>query len=190
MKLTRTIFMFLALALSLGAVAQSLTPAQQNTLRNDINSRPTLAAQLAAGEDQAVADWYNAQAQAGEYTAPLTCWKPNYTVQGANAAIDWAAHAALSQAKQLAYLALTQTGTIDLTDNQVRAGITAIYGAASATETTIFSADTSSDGAANLERGARSGSRFEVLFGGIRGTSRRCMFFGQRLTPQVVSGLR
>lgn len=156
------------------AGAQELTKAQRSALRTDIQSRQNLAAAVTAGDDQTIADWYNAPAQAGEYTAPLTCWSPTFGVQQLNAAIDWAAHAGLTQPKQLAYLAMTQTGVIDLTDNQVRAGITAIYGTSSASEVGIFSA------------GARAGSRFEVLFGSVRGANRRCLFYGQQISPLAV----
>lgn len=175
--LIRTVLAFVLALVAVAAGAQSLTNAQVTTLRNDILGRANLAQAVTNADDQAIADWYNAPAQNGEFAAPLTCWRPDFRLGELNAAIDWAAHAALSQAKQLTYLAMTQTGVIDLTDNQVRAGITAIYGAASASEVGIFSA------------GAQAGTRFEVMYGNVRGANRRCLFYGQRLTPQVVSNV-
>lgn len=181
----RWLVLVLALFSASVSQAQTLTAAQKATFKADILGRAALTSMVQANNDQGIADWYNSTAQTGEFTAPLSCWKPTFSVQSLNSAVDWAAFAALSQVKQGAYMAMTQAGVIDLTDNQVRAGITAIFSAGSATETTVFSVD-STAAQSQPERGARSGTRFEVLFGNVRGTSRRCLFFDTRVEPVVI----
>lgn len=162
-----------------------LTPAQKTTLKTHMHANAntvtpggeqtkainTLLAQPFDGTAlQAVADWYNGLALAGDLEpfANLNCWNPRTTMMQLNSAVKWqVAPVGADQPTQtnswLLYLAMTQAGSIDMSDPQVRKGILQVFG------------DVAGGSAANIGSagcGQQAGRRVELaLFASVTGSS-------------------
>jgi hypothetical protein len=130
-----------------------LTTAQLATLKTDIQAQGTLAAAVSAADWQTVAAFYNANSSSA-------IWLPSVPVATLASAIDWSTTAltggnggfqSLAQAARDAYFALTQGGSVDATQTNVRNGFSS-----------IFPANVASALAAVAQRTA---TRLEVLFG-------------------------
>jgi len=147
---------------------------------------------------QAIADWYNRAAAAGDsqpVAAPLTVWIPTFPVMDAsggpnlNSAINWQQpFAGSTSADQtvswLAYLAMTQGRSVDMSDQSVRKKLAQVFGTAGSSSTP------NAVGAA----GQRAGSTLElVLAGGGSGpnglgtaAARKSQVYGQQITQPDV----
>jgi len=150
-----------------------LTSSQLQALKTDILSKVgtggPLQAAYAAGNDQGIADWYNQPA------SPVTkVWKPSVSIAELNSAIAWADMVGIPAARQTTYLAMTQAGSIDMTDAQVRQGLVEIFGNGS----------TSVTGITNV--GRRDATNLELLFS-TGTTTKTSQVFGQLLTNQDVA---
>jgi hypothetical protein len=194
-----------------------LTQAQKTTLRTHMqantNVTPTpgvggaafaVNTRLAtrnADDQQAIADWYNRTASAADkqpLAAPLTVWIPTFPVMdpaggpNLNSAVNWqqpfAGTASADQTVSLlTYLAMTQGGGVDMTDQGVRKGLAQVFGTAGA------SATANAVGAA----GQRPGSTAELLLAGPgvgpnglgTAAARRSPVYGQTLTPADVEDI-
>jgi len=114
-----------------------------------------------ADGNAAIAGWYNLPATAEDaqpFAASLLLWKPAVTGMELNAAINWAQNPAGATAAEqtnswLRWLAMTQGGSLDLTDNQVRSGIQSVWSSGNS------NAKIKQDGT-----GRRVGTRFELRF--------------------------
>ena len=93
----------------------NLTSAQLATFKAAILADANLAAARAAGDQGAIAAYYNANS-----ATPI--WRPAVPVSELNTAIVWSAFIALSVQTQQAYFALIQGGVVDSTNANVRAG--------------------------------------------------------------------
>jgi hypothetical protein len=100
-----------------------MTPAQLSALKAAAQADPNVLQNFADGNDQTVADYYNAN------HASRLVWRPQIMVRELNTAIDWSAFALLSVAKQNAYMAMTQGGFVDGTAANVRSGFNTVFGA-------------------------------------------------------------
>jgi hypothetical protein len=193
-----------------------LTQAQKTTLRAHMqantNVTPTpgvggaafaVNSRLAtrnADDQQAIADWYNRTALATDkqpLPAPLAVWIPAFPVMdpagpNLNSAVNWQQPFAGTQSADqtvslLTYLAMTQAGSVDMTDQGVRRGLAQVFGTAGA------SATANAVGAA----GQRPGTTAELLLaGGGAGpnglgtaAARKSPVFGQLLTAADVEDI-
>lgn len=169
-----------------------LTPAQKTTLKTHLNANTnhalntntqfdygainTLLAQPFNGSAlQAVADWYNALATAGDNQpfANINLWNPSTSVALLKKAIDWATPpphglggSPTVDQQQLAinnqwwrWDSMLRDGTLDMTDPQVRAGVLQVWG----NVTSPSSAN--SIGAAGC--GKQAGKRVELALAGV-----------------------
>lgn len=128
MKLTRTIFMFFALALTtLGVFAQStLTNGQKNTLRTAIAAEPALATALSIRDDAAISVYCNAKA------SPVQkAWRQTYSAAELFGATVLTEYIARSAAERQGYDLLIQMGAINPARNRIRAAIADIFSGAS-----------------------------------------------------------
>lgn len=98
-----------------------MTPAQRQALKADVLAKA--GASFNVLDHGAVAAYYNASAAVGYY------WRPSIGVAELNTAIVWSEFVALPVATQNAYLALTQGGTVDATNANVRSGFASIFAA-------------------------------------------------------------
>lgn len=146
----------------------ALTPAQVATLAahlaantNLINGTAINALPNTPDDNFAIANWYNQTALVGDNQAfanSLNLWKPVVTIQELNAAINWSqTPAGATSADQtnswLRWQSMCWNNAIDLTDNQVRSGIAAVW-ATGSTNASIKA----------VGIGRRAGTRFELLF--------------------------
>lgn len=146
-----------------------MTNAQLTTLKTDIQARPNLwtnGKPLLADAD--IAAFYNT-------LSAVNIWRPSVTVRELNSAIAWAAMVAITQEKQLTYQSMIWANEIDMTDNQVRNGVTAVFGAGSTSETGIMAV------------GKRVATFLEALFSGGAGTTKVSTLFGVQLQSQDVT---
>jgi hypothetical protein len=144
-------------------MSSPLTTAQLQTFKAAINSDPNLAAARAAGDQGAIAAYYNAAGTGN-------IWKPDIDVSTLNTAIVWAEFVALTVAKQNGYFAMTQGGNIDATSSNIRGGFTAVFGGTtSLTNLTALA--------------QRVATRFEALFT----TSQVCSLYGYVVTVADVA---
>src|SRR5208282_6843670 len=107
----------------------ALTPAQQATLKTDIQSGPnsaTLAPLVAAANWVSVAAFYNG----GSGTA---VWIPNVPVTTILAATNWTTFAAKTSLQQITYLAMTSQSFLDATNANYRNGFAAVFSGADLT---------------------------------------------------------
>lgn len=97
--------------------------------KTSILADSTLTAAVAAKDWQTIANAYNAPS-----SPAVMVWRPSVPVSEMANAIDWTAGAngflSLTVAKQNAYFALTQGGTVDATQVNIRNGFGAIFAAA------------------------------------------------------------
>jgi hypothetical protein len=149
----------------------------------------------------AVAGWYNLTATAGDsqpFADSLNLWKPSVTITEANTAINWSQNPAGATAADqtnswLRWQSMYWSNVLDFTDNQVRSGVAAVWGSASASNTALKAVGV----------GRRAGTRFELLYAGAnRGPNgnaadvdmtlngRVSAFFGQLLTASNVETAR
>lgn len=133
-----------------------MTPAQLVTFRAAVQANPDIAAVRAAGDQGAVAAYYNTL-DAG------TIWRPDITVSELNTAIIWTEFAALSVALQNTYLALISAPFIDTTKANIRGGFSAIFGPATTSRANL------------IALAQRTPTRFESLFT----TAQVCSVYGQ-----------
>lgn len=143
----------------------ALTTAQRTTLKADVLARLSLAGAVALADWPAVANFYNTTA-----VPAVSLWMPNVGVAFLNSAIAWATYKTLTLQEQGAYRAMTQIGSVDMTDNQVRQGFSSIFGSASASWIAIR------DGA------QRPATYFEALFSVASGSAFNSVFYGQPLS--------
>lgn len=139
-----------------------LTPTQATVLKAAILGNASLAAARAAGDQGAIAVYYNANA-AG------SIWRPSITAAELNTAIVWSQFIALTAIVQNGYNAMLLAGTIDATSANVRAGFASIFSGQSLTNLTALA--------------ARAPTRFEALFT----VSNVCSCFGQSVTVADVA---
>jgi hypothetical protein len=136
----------------------NLTTAQQTALHADIVGRANLAAFVTAMDWPSIANFYN-----GPSTAPATnVWLNNVSVTTLNTAIQWLAYEGLTPALQNTYLAMTQTGTVDMSDKGTARGIVGL-----ATFTDGVFVDSSTSSLAIRAASVRTGTIFEVLFSAL-----------------------
>jgi hypothetical protein len=121
----------------------ALTTAQLLTLKAATNGDSNLAAARAAGDQGAIAAYYNG-AGAG------LIWRPAISIAELNTAIVWSEFILLSQGQRDAYSALISGATIDATNANVRNGFGSIFGGTSITNLTAIA--------------QRAPTRFEALF--------------------------
>jgi hypothetical protein len=148
-----------------------LTPAQLSTLKTHLLANTNTIGGVAINSlpptpDNffAIADWYNGVALAGDnqpFSAPLTVWNPNVTIDQLTAAINWGQDPAGADTptKTLAILkwqSMCWNNKIDMTDNQNRAGIASVWGSASSSNSAIKA----------VGAGRKAATRFEMLFAG------------------------
>lgn len=143
----------------------SLTSAQLATLKTAINGDANLTALVASGDAYQIAAYYNQPSNPA-----VSIWRPQIAVKELNAVIDWTAYAALTVAKQNAYMAMTQGGVVDATALTIRNGFTSIFGAG----TTLTALGTLA---------ARTGSRLEALFS----SGNVSTVFGMQITDMDVT---
>jgi hypothetical protein len=148
----------------------NLKPEQLQTLKADIlaNQDPAIVAALAEGNDGAIAEWYNQ-----EVTPVTKVWRPDVTVNEFSAAIVWTDFLALTTNQILTYQSIIWSNTIDMTDPQIRQGLTSIFGAGSTSMNQINS------------RSQKNGTRIEILFA-TGGTVKVTPFYKQTLTDMDV----
>jgi len=136
-----------------------MTPAQLTTFRAAVQVNATIAAQRDAGDQGAVAAYYNSPDSG-------TIWRPDISTSELNTAIVWSEFAALTVALQNTYMALISTTTIDATKANIRGGFTTVFSAGTTSRTNLT----------NLAQ--RVPTRFESLFT----TSQVCSVYGQTVT--------
>lgn len=107
-----------------------MTPAQLTALKADIAANQ--AANQAAGNYGAVADYYNTTSGAGFY------WRNNISAQEIAGAIVYAEYAALSVSQQNTYDAMRASGTIDATSANIRSGFSAVFSGVTLTNLTAL----------------------------------------------------
>jgi hypothetical protein len=169
MERLKRVLIALCAALCWTQAALALTPAQLATLKTAILAEPSLSTAVATADDQAIANWFN------EPSSPaVAVWKPVVDIQALNSAIAWADMVVLTQEKQLTYQSMIWANQVDMTDNQVRQGLKAVFGAASTSYTAIVAI------------GQRTATRYEALFSSGAGPKVSTVF-GEALTPQAVS---
>lgn len=142
----------------------SLSIAQLQTFKAAINSDANITVSLASGDQGAIAAYYNG-------ASTTNVWLPAIPVSVLNTAIVWSAFIALSVQTQNAYFALTQGGTVDATNANVRAGFSSIFGAGTQTLTNLTAI------------AQRLATRFENLFA----TTNVTTVFGYTVTPADVA---
>lgn len=119
-----------------------MTPAQLTTFKAAILGDAALAAARTAGDQGAIAAYYNAAGTG-------TVWRPSISVAELNTAIVWSEFIALTQGQRDAYRALI-SGAIDATNANIRSGFGSIFGGTSLTNLTALA--------------QRVPTRFEALF--------------------------
>jgi hypothetical protein len=140
----------------------SLTPAQVTALKAAIQGDANIAGLLVARQDGQIAAYYNAGG-AG------SIWRPAIGVSELNTAVVWSEFILLSQGARDAYFAMTQGGTVDATNSNIRTGFNSIFtGSVSLTNLTALA--------------QRVPTRFEALFT----TAQVCSCFGQVISPADV----
>lgn len=145
-----------------------MTPAQIATLKAAIAADPTMSAYPNTSDGAYdLAQYLNATSNPA-----VSIWKPDVSPSAMAAAVDWTAYAALTAAKQNAYLALTQ-GPVDATSASVRSAFSSIFGAG-ATLTALSAL------------AQRTASRLEAVFT----TSNVCSVYGQMVGYQDVQQAR
>lgn len=146
-----------------------LTTAQSATLKAAILGNSTLAAFITSGQTGALAVYANTVPPTGT----TLVWRPNISAIELNGAIVWSDFIALSQGQRDAYRAMTQA-PIDATQATIRAGFTAVFGAASPTLAAITAL------------AQRNATRFEALYV-VNGVT---PMFGQRLdVPSILKAM-
>ena len=147
-----------------------MTTAQLQTLKTDIlnNIDPTVVAARTEGNDNAVAAWYN-----GEASPTVKVWRPDVMVNEFSAAIVWTDALALTTNQILTYHSIIWAGVIDMTDAQIRQGLTTIFGAGS---TSINQINTKSQ---------KNATRLELLYA-TGGTVKVSPFYKQTLRNEDV----
>lgn len=140
----------------------ALTPAQLATFKAAINADANLAAARAAGDQGAIAAYYNG-AGAG------TIWRPSVSAKELNTAIVWSQFIALPVATQNGYFAMLQAGAIDATSANIRTGFASLFTGQSLTNLTAIA--------------QRTPTVFEALFT----TSQVCTVFGQAVSVADVA---
>jgi hypothetical protein len=155
-----------------------MTPAQLSALKAAAQADPNVLQNFADGNDQTVADYYNA------LDASRSVWRPQIMLRELNTAITWSDFAALTVAKQNAYLAMTQGGYVDGSAANVRSGFTTVFGSPSTSLTALTAI------------AQRQATRLEALdafwttTGGAAPNSGVTTVFGVRLTATDVSQAR
>lgn len=118
-----------------------LTTAQNATLKAAMLGDANVVA--IAGQDQKVADYYNAP-------SATAIWIPNLPRSAIIAATNWVAFAAKSAQQQATYNALLLDGNVDATNANIRNGFGAVFSGADLTALS------------NVAQ--RLGTAFEILF--------------------------
>jgi hypothetical protein len=139
-----------------------LNTSQLATFKAAINGDANLAAARAAGDQGAIAAYYNAAGSG-------SIWRPSINSAELNTAIVWSEFIALPVQTQNAYFALVQGGKIDATNANIRAGFSSIFAGTTIGNLTALA--------------ARVPTRFEALFT----TANVCSCFGQTVTPADVA---
>lgn len=163
-----------------------LSAAQRTTLKThlaantNVATRPnsttfTINVQYVSGDptdEQAIADWYNAPATAGDSQpfANLNLWNPQTGVAALKRAIDWAnapphglSGSPTVDQQQLAinnqwwrWDAMLRDGALDMSDPQVRAGVLQVWGNVAGSASNIGA----------IGCGKQAGTRFELALAG------------------------
>jgi len=139
-----------------------LTPAQNATLKSAMLGDSNVIAIV--GQDQKVADYYNA-------ASTTSIWIPNLTRQTIIANTNWVAFAAKSALLQATFNALLLDGLVDATNANIRNGFGAVF--------------TGADLTALSNIAQRLASRFEALFSS-GGPPAVTTVFGHQLTDLEV----
>lgn len=149
-----------------------LTAAQIQTLKAHIAANTDLIGGVAINalpntpdNNSAVAAWYNTPVSGAElqpFAAPTVLWRPVVTIQELNTAVNWSqnpgANAATDAQQTNAWLrwqSMCWNNFLDLTDNQVRSGVAAVW-ATGGSNAAIKAVGV----------GRRTGTRAELLFAG------------------------
>ena len=152
-----------------------LTPAQLATFKthllantNQINGVAINVMPNNPDRNIEIANWYNSPALSGDaqaFAEPRTLWSPSVPIDLINDAVNWSndpagADVATRTLAILKWQSMTWNNQLKLTDNQTRAGVAAVWGAASSSNTAIKAVGT----------GRKAATRFEmVLAGASRG---------------------
>ena len=144
-----------------------MNPSDYAAFKASIQADGTLAAAVTAQDWPTIANAYNAAS-----SPSVMVWRPSIPVAELNNAIDWTGGAngfsLLSIAKQNAYFALTQGGTVDSTQVNIRNGFGAIFPATIATALATV---------AQVQA-----TRFQALFS----TGNVTTYFGYQVSPSDV----
>lgn len=117
----------LLISSQVGQIQGSLTQAQLQTLKTDIeaNTDPTVIAALAAGNDNAIAAWYNGDASPNYYV-----WKTLVTVDELREAVDWAEVVTSLTTNDLLSFQLLTASDVDPSNASIRTAFTEIFSVA------------------------------------------------------------
>lgn len=139
-----------------------MNAAQLATFKVAINGDANLSAARAAGDQGAIAAYYNAAGTG-------TIWRPSISVGELNTAIVWSEFSAMTVGKQNAYLAMV-LASVDATNANIRAGFASIFAGLTSL--------------ANLTALAqRVPTRYEALFT----TAQVCSVFGRQVSVADVA---
>jgi hypothetical protein len=169
----------------------NLTAQQLTTLATDINGRAAIAPLVAIQNWPAVANFYNTTA------APVVnVWLTSVPVMPTlNSAIHWSDFNLLSALLQGSYMAMTQSGSVNMAEKNVARGLVGLSGQVPATDGIFVDGSTSS--VAIRAASIRPATYFEALFSalgtGTLLTANVCQsdalgnsFFGQRVDDVTV----
>lgn len=122
-----------------------MTPAQLSTFKAAILADATAAPLFSAGNDTAVAAYYNELGTG-------FIWRPDLNLTDIANSVVWSDFDNVTAAKKGVFQAMLQTGALDATKSSIRAGFTTVFGGASASTTALTAA------------AQRTPTKFEALF--------------------------
>jgi hypothetical protein len=149
-----------------------LTPAQYDTLKADILSRPELAPYVQSGQHSYIADFYNA-----DDPTLADFWRTNMTQEEILNVINWTTYIARTVGERDAFAMMLTLRNINPSSQNIRNGFN-----------DIFSGGTGSSQRAALSAAAkRKVSIAEKLFGGATVDGARLLVFEGDLTPSQIA---
>lgn len=140
-----------------------MTPAQLLIFKTAILADTNLVAQRAAGNQGAIAAYYNG-------TGAGSIWRPSISVSELNTAIVWSEFAGLTSQLQATYQAMITNGFIDATNANIRGGFS-----------TVFS------GKVSLTNLTALAQRTPTIFENLFTTNSICAVHGQQITPADIA---
>lgn len=110
----------------------SLSPAQNATLKTDIQAQPSLAAAVTLHDWAAVANFYNAAA-----SPAVNVWRADVKASEIVAAVVPTEWVALTSVQQSWLQWATNAGTLDASSANVRSGFTTLFGVGTTSRTNL-----------------------------------------------------